>query len=328
MGQGASEHESSEDSVSRRRVLQGIGVGSAAVSGGAGLTGLNIGVLGDSHEENGSSPSCPTGQVLHAKYEVTDNGEFELSKGEGRGDVLEAIDDDDGQLVDFTDIERNSNDEILSFEASTSPYYMNKMVVKYGANSDPIKSSEAKDHFEFENPTGHAVSNVYFCKKVYFQVDFFAGGESDIKKPPTYDWEDDNLIKAAIGNTADGIDYSSGLTRNYDPVLGGALQDENIDIEMEPDDTGEFQFHGVAAYLHDIPSDPEVEESSLVTDDEITVTLAVYERTGPEGEGANGSFDPTIQKFVDSETKTPAFGIASGFEIKARTPEADTDVSY
>ncbi|RXK46954.1 twin-arginine translocation signal domain-containing protein [Halorientalis pallida] len=323
MGKSSSEDGESGAEISRRQALQGIGVGGGAVVGGAGLTEIGMGVLGYGGGSYSWRPSCPKGQVLHAKYEVKDDERFELQEHESRGDALDAVDDSD-PLVEFTVTERKGNGEVLSFEADTSPYYMNKMEVKFNGSSEVVEVDEAQNHFEFENPGNHAVSHVYFCKKVYMQIDLFAGGEDDIKKPPTYDWESDNLIKAAMANSVDGVVSSSPLTKNYDPVLGGALQDREIHFEVDWE--WFFETGIVAAYLPDIPKDPDIEEPELVKEAHskryIELTLAVYERTGPEGEGRSGSFQPELQRYVDSHTRWVQFGFFSQFDLEADTPKA------
>lgn len=323
MGQDESESESIQESVSRRRTLQGIGVGGASVIGGTGLVGTDLGVMGNDYAHP-YKKYVPDVQVLHAKYRV-ENGQFKLNEYVSRGDVLNAIDTGD-QLVDF-EITDSDGDDIYSFEVSTSPYYMSKVVVtRKGTKQDPVPD-EAKDHFEFNG--GQPIECVYFFKKVYWQIDLLAGQDA-VKKPPTYDAEDDNLIKAAMANSVDGVVDTSPLTKNYDAVLGGALQDRDIYFEVAaewgPDPI-------VAAYLPELPDHPDVEEPDLVHtykgEERIKITLAVYERTGPEGEGRGESFEPKLQRHIDDESGSVPFGVtptkSNQWELEI---EAETGTYY
>lgn len=259
-----------ESPVSRRAVL----TSSAMVLGGGALT--TTATASNGRGSNGGAGngrcSCPDGRKLLAKYEANQtSGEFEFEEGDERFDV-------DGSVVRFDDIVTKEDDEneILAFSWDSSPFHVKTVKIKAGDNCLSVPTEEETsgriDIRELidENPIP-AISNVQFCKIVYYQVDFVV--EDEPIEPPRYGGE--GLISALTGNSEKDV-VELRRFGNY-----RLLEDEEDGWEISVSSDGTQA--SVDFTLDEQPAEP--------------LLLASYEIPGPLDKS-----EIEVQVLVDSET--------------------------
>lgn len=172
--------------LSRRTLLKAAGAGVA----------LSVGMSGVG---SARPTTCPEGLTLLAKYNTGDpdgDGEEEFVFEKGR----ESLNVGAGSITFFNVVRKEG--EVVSFEFDASPYYVNSITVKAGPNTytkviEGESGSFDVREFDDQGPV-QAISNVLFCKDVFWQLDF---GEGEPEQPPRYgDESPSDLILAALSD--------------------------------------------------------------------------------------------------------------------------------
>jgi hypothetical protein len=265
--------------VTRRRVLRTIGAGSAlaTISGTAAAEG-NIGPLGGSNgthdpyarTERGigarSEPvenTCPEGTTLLAKYNLDDSGEFVFETGREELDV-------DGSEITISNVVTKPSEpsQVVGFDWDAGVYDVHSVGVKFGTeverwSTDGASTAGTVDVREMYqgDPPVPAISNVIFCVRVHWQVDF---GVGPVLNPPNYgnDSEESELVLAAFGRSPEDGQYDEN------PAVGPYVTHRPIRIVGEPD---EF----------DISDGTATVRFAVVGSETVTVHLASFETPGP-----------------------------------------------
>jgi hypothetical protein len=164
---------------------------------GLGIAGQTVSA--SQEDDSGGKCSCPEDLALLAKYEYDEEtGDLEFEEGYEPLNI-------DGSEITFSDIvTKEGSDEIIAFSWDSDPYYVTSMTVKAGTQCLTLEQSGTSGTVDLreeldEDPVP-ALSNVSFCKILYYQVDFV---EEDLPiEPPRYGGE--GLISAMVGNSEDG----------------------------------------------------------------------------------------------------------------------------
>jgi hypothetical protein len=232
--------------VTRRHVLRTIGAGSllATVPGTAAAEG-NIGPLHDADEtddqrtraEPGGGDrsgqvknTCPEGTALLAKYNLDDNGEFVFETGREELGI-------DGTEITISNVVTKPSEpsQVVGFDWDAGVYDVHSVGVKFGTEverwslDDPATTGtiDVRDRYQGEQPIP-AISNVIFCIRVHWQVDF---GIGPVLNPPRYGngSGDSELVMAAFGRSPESDQYDEN------PAVGPYVTHKPIRILGEPD---------------------------------------------------------------------------------------------